>query len=300
MNRKQALLCAGALLLTGCEPAKDHYGPDFREAPYIDYLRYSLGEDCQITLDRSRQGPDGEYYSEWTAQYTPEGADAPRELHYTTYDFFTGMVNHPTEQNYNDYQLLHLTVPAAKHAALQDFADRILSKYYFINSFSDVISIPMEQGVNVSCWLYHAPTDAKIPCPAPTARAADPQTGLCVRTAGLQSIAQDESFILCFQTEITSDDADVRHFTEQAEQICADFLRETGAPKNYRFCVTRTREEFGVERTDTLFERTKLEGFGEINAEAQLGGGDSVDLWWNLMNALAEHLNQKYETAPAE
>lgn len=292
MNRKLALLCAGALLLTGCEPEKDHYGPDFREAAYGDFLRYTLGEDYRITLNNNKQGPDGEYYSEWTARYTPDGADAPRDLHYITYEFHSGMPSIKTEQNFSEYLLLHALVPAAEQDAMQEFADKILSKYYHVNSFENTIKIRMEQGVTVSCWLYYLPTDAKVPCPALTARAVSPQTGLSVRNANLQSAAQDENFILCFETEITSDAADAQRFTEQAARICEDYLRETGTPKNYRFCVTRTGYADGKETEEILFDRTQLEGIGEYDAASQT---DAHNIWWDLMDAETAYLNQKYE-----
>lgn len=297
MNRRLpifALLCAAAILLTGCEPERDHYGTDFR-AQYGDFLRYSLGEDYQITLIRNRQGADSEYYSEWTARYTPDGADTPREFRYITYDYVTGNLRAGSEQQFSEYQLLNAVVREAEHAALQELSDQILSKYYYVNSFDSAIRIGMEQGVTVSCRFDYVPTDADKPDPAVTARAVDPESGLQVRSANLQRLVQDENFILCCETEITSDAADAAHFTEKAEQICADFLRETDAPKNYRFCVTRIRDEESGGNAETLFDRSRLEGIGELDAAAQFGG-DNADIRQSMLAALTEHLNQKYGT----
>ena len=123
-------------------------------------------------------------------------------------------------------------------------------------------------------------------------QALDPQTGLKVREATLQSIAEDPTLIFNVYVTIRDKDIDAAPYVAAMEQIYADYLSAVRAPENYRFVVSQYADgEDGKQIVVTRWQKAALTGIGEFDAEERYGMVNNVQV--SMMDELQKILKER-------
>lgn len=286
-GRKLLPLALAALLLTAC--GDKIYGADY-SARNDAYLRYAFGEDYTLAPADEQDGADDKA-TYWTLHYQDADGEA-RDLSIQTYDYekYKADGEYASEEQFHDYWLLYYAYFAAGETAQRELFRTIVSKYYDIGGAASICE--PEENVSLGCYCGYAldsPDAALYPY---VQQALDPQTGLQVRGATLQSIAEDPAVIFHVYVTIRDKDIDAAPYIAAMEQIYADYLSAVRTPENYRFVVSQQADgEDGSQTVVTRWEKAALTGIGEFDAEARYGMVSNVQV--SMMNELQEILKDR-------
>lgn len=285
-----ALLCG----CTGFGPQKDIYGTDYSK-DYSDYLTYSLGSDYQLSHTETKMGSDGVCYTRWSALYR-DLSGKQREFRYLTVDYEDSGRHdrYESEQQFIECCLADTMYSEFCRAGDRDFARRILTRYF---PGVDVDNPYMEPERGVSVSLHFDPLISEEMYPAVQA-ALNPETGLQVCKADLQSAGQDPNVIAsCIirieKNEFETDIPDEAVYTEKMQHIYEDYLDSTDHPQNYLFAVylSRISDTRGKLSETCLFNRAALTGIGEFDAAKRYENNSAQ--FTDMQNELRELLKQQ-------
>ena len=291
MKRQHVVLTAAvlsaALLLTACDK---QYGVDYSKK-YNDYLAYSLGSDYQMKLDRSEYFPEYKLHSSyWNVNYHDK-TGAERSFELETYDYKESKSDetYSSEQMFDDCTLLNKLYEEAGIVAEESLKKQLIAKV-----MDSEEPMQPEEGVNVSC--FHLPVLFYDDALAPVIQEAlNPQTGLQVCKADMQSLAQDPNVLTVVSISLVDQESkgihpDPEFYVEKMQQIYEEYLRENENPQNYYFVVNRTDK--GAENEflsgECLFEKAALTGIGEFDPQERYADVTDVSTHLAIRNELID------------